>query len=89
MPACHDPKLLGEGQGEWFLLHHAAPGRRAKTHQPHLALPCPSLQETALQPSQALGPPNCTLTMMVTHPSSQSTSAFRLSRWGQGTRPLS
>lgn len=42
--------------------------------QPPLASPCPSLQETALQPSQALRPPACTLTMMVTHLSSHSTS---------------
>lgn len=86
---CAHPWLLGEGQGEWLLLQHAAHGRRAKTRQPPLASPCPSLQETALQPSQALGPPDCTLTMMATHPSSPSTSALRLSCWGQGTPPLS
>lgn len=50
---------------------------------------CARLCRFALQPSQALRPPACTLTMMVTHPSSQSTSALRLSHWGQGTRPLS
>lgn len=83
MPAC-------QSHGCWEEVRASAPTAtpRAKTRQPPLASPCPSLQETALQPSQALRPPACPLTVMVTHPSSQSTSALRLSRWGQGTRPL-
>lgn len=83
MPACPIPWLLGEGQGEWLLTE------KGQDSSASLGIAVPVSAGTALQPSQALRPPDCTLTMMVTHPSSQSTSALRLSHWGQGTRPLS
>lgn len=90
VPEHHYSWLLGEGQGEWLLLATRCPWEKGQDSSASLWHRCACLcRKLPCSPSQALGPPDCTLTMMVTHPSSQSTSALRPSHWGQGTRPLS
>lgn len=56
----------------------SCPWEKGQDSSASLGIAVPVSAGTALQSSQALGPPDCTLTMMATHPSSQSTSALRL-----------